>query len=148
MDLTSDALDDVPLRNERVRVRARHYDDEESENLSQEPSVKKAELDLQPAAKLRMCMRYDIFWTEVRKGFSNHTYSITLDVAPHLLVIEVTDMALRSFTTILGPRASVLGFSLLSSAWELRFASSVGLPRYDYPCMVGFNGSFRASTGA
>lgn len=47
---------------------------------------------IQPPTNLGIAQRYDVFWTHVSGKAIVATHKVTLDIDPHLMVLDVTDL--------------------------------------------------------
>lgn len=129
MDLTVEEPEGRPQNRRRGRM-AYYEEDQESDSDGNRPATQK----IQPPSNLSIAHRYQIYWTHVVARKRVATYSVSLDIDPHLMVLDVVDLALLDLGKMVKDAAAKMTLKEEASKWEMRFAGKDGLPRYDYPC--------------
>lgn len=131
MDLTIEEPDE--RAQNRRRGRMAYFEEDEQGNAT---SAKPVPKNIQPPSKLGIAMRYNVYWTQVAGRRKVQTFMTTLDIDPHLMVVDVIDMALRQLNKTVKDPAAKATLQHPPSKWEMRFSGNDGLPRFDYPCRV------------
>lgn len=129
MDLTIEEPEERVQNRRRGRM-AYFEEGQESENSDNNQIAK----NIQPPSNLGISQRYQIYWSEVSGKERVATHLVTLDIDPHLIVLDVIDMSLQELAKTVRTAAARLCLQVPALKWEMRFAGRDGLPRYDYPC--------------
>src|SRR5690349_1461823 len=125
MDLTVEEPEERTNNRRRGRMA---YFEEGQENDS--PDNNLGLKNIQPPSNLGIAMRYTIYWTQVSGKVKVATHSVSLDIDPHLMVLDVVDMALRELSKQVRDPGSKAILQISPAKWEMRFAGKDGLPRY------------------
>lgn len=133
MDLTTEEHNSMDRG--RSRRRMKHYD--ENADDSESDMIDNTSRQVLPPMNNPITVRYEVYWTEVADTRVVETHKVLLDVDSHFLVVDTLTMTLDQLSKTIGQVKSDR-FCMKSGIdrWEMRFASSEGYPRYDYPCTI------------
>lgn len=129
MDLTVDEPEERRAKGRRGRMAYFEEDQPEDERKSED-----AVRNIQPPSNLGIAMRYIVYWSQVSGKQKIATHSATLDIDSYLLVADAVEMALQQLRKSVKDQSAKVTLAHEAGKWEARFATSAGLPRYDYPC--------------
>lgn len=129
MDLTIEEPEERVQNRRRGRM-AYFEENDDVQNSEDTRGVK----NIQPPSNLGIAQRYQIYWTQVSGKERVATHLVTLDIDPHLMVLDVVDMALRELAKVVKDPVAKSNLQIPPMKWEMRFAGRDGIPRYDYPC--------------